>query len=244
MITVIVPVHNEQDNIIPLLEELTQAAQSASVTEIIYIDDASTDKTFEILKDATHNFPLLRILRHNVKSGQSAAFLSGVRAAQNPVIVLMDGDGQNNPADIPKLYAEYEKHAATSPKLMVAGQREKRHDNALRRISSILANKIRSFILQDTIRDTGCSLKLIRREDYMRLPYFNHMHRFLPALLMRDHVTILTADVSHRPRERGQSKYGFWDRLWVGISDLVGVRWLLFRGLPKNFEVKDISNDV
>ena len=123
---------------------------------------------------------------------------------------------------------------------MVAGQREKRHDNALRRLSSKYANAIRSFVLKDGMRDTGCSLKLIRREDYLRLPYFDHMHRFLPALLMRDGVKILTAEVSHRPRERGVSKYGFWDRLWVGIFDLVGVRWLLCRGLPHNFNSKEI----
>ena len=240
MITVIVPVHNEQDNIEPLLKEIVEASNHIAISEIIYVDDGSNDKTPEILDKMRKEVVALRVIRHSVKSGQSAAFMSGVRAAKNALVVLMDGDGQNDPKDIVKLYEQYQKHAGDTPKAMVAGQREKRNDNAVRRISSRLANKIRAALLQDNIRDTGCSLKLIRREDYVRLPYFDHMHRYLPALLMRDHVKILTVDVSHRARERGVSKYGFWDRLWVGITDLFGVRWLLFRGLPEKFESKEI----
>jgi dolichol-phosphate mannosyltransferase len=240
MITVIVPVLNEQDNIAPLLTEIIAAADHSQIKEIIYIDDGSNDETPRILAEFKSKTPLLRVIRHQNRSGQSAAFMSGVLAATQPLIVLMDGDGQNDPKDIAKLYAAYQAHPHKDTKIMVAGQREKRQDNAVRRISSRLANKIRAGILKDKIRDTGCSLKLIRRDDYVRLPYFDHMHRFLPALLMRDHVTILTADVSHRPRERGVSKYGFWDRLWVGIMDLVGVKWLLCRGLPTNFSVTEV----
>lgn len=240
MISVIVPVHNEQDNIEPLLGEIVAVSNRASISEIIYVDDGSTDRTGETLEKLRKNIPMLRIIRHTIKSGQSAALMSGARAAGNALLVLMDGDGQNDPRDIETLLACYQTHAGKTEKLMVAGQRAKRRDNLVRRISSRLANKIRSFILKDNIRDTGCSLKLIRREDYLRLPYFNHMHRYLPALLMRDHVRIVTVDVSHRPRARGASKYGFWDRLWVGISDLIGVRWLLCRGLPDRFETREI----
>lgn len=253
MITVVVPVHNEQDNIKPLLEEIAAAADKSPIKEIVYVDDGSTDETQARLQEMKKTIPMLRVVRHKICAGQSAAFMTGVRAATQNLIVLMDGDGQNNPADISKIYDTFRSEFlalgnkedtaefTTATKAMVAGQREKRNDNTVRRISSRLANKIRSAILRDKIRDTGCSLKLIRREDYLRLPYFNHMHRYFPALLIRDHIKILTVDVSHRPRERGTSKYGFWDRLWVGIVDLVGVRWLLFRGLPSDFETEEIS---
>lgn len=241
MITVVVPVHNEQDNIEPLIKEIIAVSNQVIISEIIYIDDGSTDKTFAVLEKLHSNIPILRVIRHKQKTGQSAAFMTGVRAAGNDLVVLMDGDGQNDPRDIAALYEIYSHESAYNQKLMVAGQRKKRQDNLIRRLSSRLANKIRSSILQDNIRDTGCSLKLIRREDYIRLPYFDHMHRYLPALLKRDGVKILTADVSHRPRERGISKYGFWDRLWVGITDLAGVRWLLWRGYPENFQSKEIS---
>lgn len=241
MITVVVPVYNEQDNIEPLIKEIIAVSNQIVISEIIYVDDGSTDRTFIALESLHRDIPILRVIRHEQKSGQSAAFMTGVRAAGNDLIVLMDGDGQNDPRDIVALYEMYSSESAYNQKLMVAGQRKKRQDSFIRRLSSRLANKIRSFILQDNIRDTGCSLKLIRRKDYMRLPYFDHMHRFLPALLKRDGVKILTVDVSHRPRERGVSKYGFWDRLWVGIADLVGVRWLLYRGFPENFQSKEIS---
>lgn len=240
MITVVIPVLNEQGNIPPLLNEIFEVSKIIPISEVIYIDDGSTDKTSDVLKSMRQDIPILRVIQHERRSGQSAAFMSGVRAAGNSIVVLMDGDGQNNPADIQKLYEIYIAHQKENKKIMVAGQRKKRHDNILRRLSSKYANAIRSFILKDGMRDTGCSLKLIRREDYLRLPYFDHMHRFLPALLMRDGVKILTADVSHRPRERGVSKYGFWDRLWVGIFDLFGVRWLLCRGLPHDFDTKEI----
>lgn len=240
MITVVIPVLNEQENILPLLNEIVETSQNTPISEVIYVDDGSTDQTLEILKTLRSDIPMLRIISHKHRSGQSAAFNSGVRAAGNSLVVLMDGDGQNNPADIETLYKIYSEAHKENKKIMVAGQRQKRHDNIIRRLSSRSANTIRSFILKDGIRDTGCSLKLIRREDYLRLPYFDHMHRFLPALLMRDGVKILTANVSHRPRARGISKYGFWDRLWVGIFDLIGVRWLLCRGLSRNFQTKEI----
>lgn len=240
MITVVVPVCNEQENIEPLLKEIITASNHVPISEIIYVDDGSTDQSFGALVKLRPEIPMLRVIRHSMRLGQSAAFMNGIRAAGNTLVVLMDGDGQNNPQDIEKLYGCYQEHVPKHKKLMVAGQRLKRQDNFLRRISSRLANRIRSRILKDNIRDTGCSLKLIRREDYLRLPYFNHMHRFLPSLLMRDHVQVMTVDVSHRPRAAGISKYGFWDRLWVGIFDLIGVKWLQCRGLPENFNTKEI----
>lgn len=240
MITVVVPVYNERDNINALLAEIHKASFDAPISEVIYIDDASTDGTLDVLKRSRDIYPFLRVIHHSIKSGQSAAFLTGVNAAGNNLIVFMDGDGQNNPADIRKLYEHYQKRKNPHKKIMVAGQREKRSDNFLRRISSRLANRIRSAVLNDGVRDTGCSLKMITREDYLVLPFFNHMHRFLPALLKRDNVEILTVDVSHRPRMHGTSKYGFWNRFWVGITDLVGVRWLLLRAKPIQLTLSEI----
>lgn len=239
MISVIVPVYNESENIRSLLDEFKKLSNFTSISEIIYVDDKSDDNTVSILEEIQNDYPLLRVIKHTRRAGQSAAFMTGARAAGNKIIVLMDGDGQNDPADIQKLFDCYQKSANENKKAMVAGQRLKRRDSFLKRLSSRLANKIRASILHDNICDTGCSLKLIRREDYIRLPYFNHMHRYIPALLKREGVEILTVDVSHRPREKGVSKYGFWDRLWVGIFDLAGVRWLLNRALPEGFEAKE-----
>ena len=239
MITIIIPVHNEQDNIVPLLKEIELSSKQCPISEVIYIDDASTDNTPSILEHQKENYPFLRVIRHSVRSGQSAAFMAGARAAGNAILVFMDGDGQNAPADITRLLFAYNAGTKKSKKVMVAGQRQKRHDNALRRVSSRLANNIRSWLLKDGTRDTGCSLKMIDREDYLRLPFFNHMHRFLPALLLRDHVQIVHVDVSHRPRQAGTSKYGFWNRFWVGILDLLGVKWLMMRGLPADYSVSE-----
>ena len=229
MISVIVPVNNEQDNITPLLKEISKAASAIPLTEIIYVDDGSVDKTAEVLKAQRAKYPMLRALRHGTRSGQSAATWTGVNAARNPIVVTLDGDGQNNPADIEKLYRIFEAQGGANALLMVAGQREKREDNLLRRFSSRSANKIRSSLLKDNTRDTGCSLKMYRREDFMRLPFFNHMHRFMPALMIREGVEIRHVDVSHRPRTKGASKYGTLDRLMAGILDLMGVMWLMRR---------------
>lgn len=240
MISVIIPVHNEKENIRPLLTEIVEASQNAPISEVIYIDDASTDSTFEELNSVRLDFPMLRIIKHSVCSGQSAALMTGVRAAGNTLIVLMDGDGQNDPKDISKLYNTYLEQNKKHKKVMITGQRLKRKDNTLRRFSSKYANAIRSWMLKDGTKDTGCSLKLIRREDYLRLPYFNHMHRFLPALLIRDNVEIIQVEVTHRPRRAGISKYGFWNRFWVGIIDLLGVKWLMSRGVSENLQTEEI----
>lgn len=231
-LSIVIPVKNEQDNIAPLLSELAALAEKAPVGEVLYVDDGSTDDTLEVLKALRAKYSFLRVISHDRSAGQSAALWTGVRAAGNDLIVTMDGDGQNAPADIELLYYHYKKEQPRNAPLMVTGQRLKRQDNVVRRVSSRLANGIRSFALKDGTRDTGCSLKLFRRQDYLKLPYFNHMHRFLPALMARQGVKIAHVNVSHRPRTHGASKYGFWNRLWVGISDLLGVMWLQRRACP------------
>lgn len=240
MITVVVPVMNEEKNIEPLLREII--AVDAPISEIIYVDDGSTDHTHDILKSLRREHVALRIIKHEKRSGQSAALWTGIKAAGNNLIATLDGDGQNDPADIALLYKVYQKSQATnSGRVMVAGQRRKRRDSLAKRLSSRFANKLRSCLLKDQTRDTGCSLKLFRRHDYLALPYFNHMHRFLPALMIREGVKIVHVDVSHRPRTSGVSKYGTFDRALVGVSDLVGVRWLQTRA-PSHTEIYEELN--
>lgn len=229
MISAVIPVYNEQYNVTSLLEEIASAGQNAPVTEIIFVDDASQDDTHSMLAFLRTRFPQLRVLRHSDRSGQSAALWTGVSAAKNGIIVTLDGDGQNDPADIVKLFDLFQKQGGIKASIMVAGQREKRNDNLVRRLSSRLANGIRSALLKDNTRDTGCSLKMFRKDDYLKLPCFNHMHRFLPALMMREGVAVCHVNVSHRPREKGMSKYGTLDRLAAGIIDIVGVMWLMKR---------------
>jgi len=227
MITIIVPIYNEKSNIEPLINEIFGVAQDQlPISEVIYVDDASTDGSWEELKRLRAQYPSLRLIRHKKNSGQSAALWTGIKAAGNDLIVTLDGDGQNPPADIKLLWEAYTSHQEEFSRLAVLGERTKRNDNWLRRFSSRFANKLRAFLLRDQTRDTGCSLKLFRRRDYLNLPYFDHMHRFLPALLMREGVSLVHAGVSHRPRLHGQSKYGTLDRALVGISDLFGVLWL------------------
>lgn len=234
MISVIVPVMNEEENIEPLIREIVAVSKKVPVTEIIYVNDASTDNTASILKNMKLETSLLRVIHHNERAGQSAALRTGIKAASNDIIATIDGDGQNDPKDIERLYdadafEASRRYGAPLPPVMIAGQRQKRNDNAIRRISSRIANNIRSGILKDGTRDTGCSLKMFRRSDYLNLPYFNHMHRFLPALMMREGIDIIHIDVSHRARQHGVSKYGTLDRLLVGIVDIFGVKWLQAR---------------
>jgi len=234
MISVIVPVLNEESNIEPLVREIVAA--DAPVSEIIYVDDGSTDGTVQVLRSLRQQYPLLRVIRHSARSGQSSALWTGIKAAGNDLIVTLDGDGQNDPADIALVYKTYKNEASRhNQRIMVAGQRLKRQDSLAKKLSSRFANKLRSRVLNDNTRDTGCSLKLFRRHDYLALPYFNHMHRYLPALMMREGVRIAHVDVSHRPRTTGISKYGTLDRALVGVSDLMGVRWLQTRG-PSHVE--------
>lgn len=226
MISVIVPVLNEEENIAGLIEEISRAAESTPISEIIYVDDGSTDGTYEVLRSLKSKYSALRILRHDRPCGQSAALWAGVKAASNNLIATLDGDGQNDPADIARLYDLYERSKNHREKLMIVGERKKRNDSISRRLASRFANRLRSALLKDRTKDTGCSLKMFRRKDYINLPYFNHMHRFLPALMIREGVHLVHVDVSHRPRQHGVSKYGNFSRALVGVSDLLGVWWL------------------
>lgn len=239
-LSVIVPVHNEAENIEPLLNEIITALADFAEYEIIYIDDGSTDNTLNILKNVQQTIPNLRVFHHKKSCGQSAAIFTGIKAAKFTFIATLDGDGQNNPADICHLYANLQTQREHNPKLaMIAGWRNQRHDTQWRLISSKIANSIRATLLGDATPDTGCGLKVFLRDAALELPFFDHYHRFLPALMLRAGYQVISLSVSHRARERGVSKYGTLDRLWVGISDILGVMWLKTR--MKRTEVYEIE---
>jgi dolichol-phosphate mannosyltransferase len=221
-ISVVVPVRNEQDNVASLIAEIHAALTSLITHEIIYVDDGSTDDTFARLKQLQHQYPQLRVVRHQQSCGQSTAVRTGVKHAQYDWVATLDGDGQNDPADIPKLLAAL----AAGVDLVGGNRRASRRDTWIKRISSVVANGVRSRMLNDDTPDTGCGLKLFSRSAYLDLPYFDHMHRFLPALIKRRGGKIVSVPVSHRNREHGKSNYGTIDRLMVGIVDLFGVAWL------------------
>lgn len=226
-LTVVAPVRNEAGNIAPLVAEIEAALTGRIAFEIVYVDDGSTDATGAELDALRRTRPYLRVMRHAQSCGQSAAVRTGVRAARAPVVVTLDGDGQNDPAFIPAMYAAL---TAAGPGCgLVQGQRVGRRDTGFKRFQSRVANRVRGAILQDGTRDTGCGLKMFRREAWLALPYFDAVHRFTPALMKREGFTIAHVDVKDRPRGAGVSKYGFFDRLWVGIVDLAGVRWLIKR---------------
>ncbi len=227
-LSVVVPVFNERDNIPPLLAEIAAALRGKVDFEVVYVDDDSSDDSVAVLAGQKPNYPELRIVRHLSRSGQSTAVWNGVRAARSPWIATLDGDGQNDPADIPKLLAERDKAQANVR--LFAGWRTTRRDSFNKRISSKVANAVRSRMLKDSTPDTGCGLKLFDRDVFLRLPYFDHMHRYLPALVKRAGFQSTSVPVGHRPRTAGTSKYGMLDRLWVGIADLRGVAWLMRRG--------------
>ena len=219
-LSVVVPVRNEQDNVASLIAEI-DAALSLEY-EIIYVDDGSTDATFATLKNLQKQYPQLRVIHHEKSCGQSTAVRTGVKFAKYDWIATLDGDGQNDPADIPKLLAALE----DSVELVGGNRRASRRDTWIKRMSSVIANTVRSKMLRDDTPDTGCGLKLFSRAAFLDLPYFDHMHRFLPALIKRRGGKIVSVPVSHRNREHGTSNYGTIDRLLVGIVDLFGVAWL------------------
>ena len=236
-LSVIVPVFNEVENVEPLILEIQATLDNTIPYEMIFIDDCSIDGTLNKLIEFNRKVETLRVLTHERRSGQSAAVRSGVQAAQANLVVTLDGDGQNDPSDIPNLLAAYEENVGTTKKIMICGQRAKRKDSFIKRFSSKIANGIRSSLLGDLTMDSGCGLKLFRVTDFMELPSFDHMHRFLPALMIRSGGKVIPIMVSHRSRERGRSKYGVFDRLWVGIFDLFGMVWLRCR--PINPEVEE-----
>ena len=224
-LSVVIPVRNEAENILPLLAEI-HATLAGREFEVVYVDDGSTDATPKVLTDAQARYPRLWVLAHAESCGQSAALITGFRAARGEWIATLDGDGQNDPADIPTLLAERDRAGRAANLQLVAGYRKKRQDTWLKRISSRVANGVRSRLLGDATPDTGCGLKLILRSAVLELPVFDHMHRFLPALIQRNGGSTVSVEVNHRPRTRGTSNYGMFDRLWVGIVDLFGVMWL------------------
>ncbi len=225
-ISVIVPARNEAGNIAPLVAEIAAVLQGRAF-EIVYVNDGSNDATGEELRDLMRERPWLRQIRHKEACGQSAAVRTGVAAARALVIVTIDGDGQNDPVFIPALIAALE---AGAPRVgLIAGQRLGRKATGFKRLQSRIANGVRNAVLKDGTRDTGCGLKAFRRDLFLALPYFDGLHRFLPALVRREGFDVGYVDVVDRPRRHGVSNYGFWDRLWVGILDLAGVWWLVRR---------------
>jgi dolichol-phosphate mannosyltransferase len=225
-VTVVVPAKNEAGNIAPLVTEIAAALQGRAF-EIVYVNDGSTDATEKELRGLMAQRPWLRQIRHAQSCGQSAAVRTGVLNARAPVIVTLDGDGQNDPAFIPALIAKLEQ---AGPGVgLVAGQRVGRKSTGFKKLQSRIANGVRGAILKDGTRDSGCGLKAFRRDLYLALPYFDALHRFMPALVRREGFDVAYVDVVDRPRQHGVSNYGLWDRLWVGILDLFGVWWLIRR---------------
>ncbi len=243
VLSVVVPVHNEQDNILPLLDEITAALDGVGEFEIVVVDDGSTDGTPNVLRASGRKG--LVVVRHRRNCGQSAALLSGVRIARGAWIATLDGDGQNDPADIPKLWRMLGETGDPDLK-MIAGHRKRRQDTWLKRLSSRIANGVRGWLLGDSTPDTGCGLKLFERELFLRVPHFDHFHRFLPALIQHGGGRVTSVEVRHRHRRSGRSHYGVGNRLWVGIVDLVGVMWLKRRSARRAelLEVTSVDDGV
>lgn len=237
-LSVVVPVFNERDNVASLVDEIITALRGRIAFEIVYVDDHSRDDTLAVLTSLRARVPELRVLHHLVQSGQSTAVRNGVKAARGAWVATLDGDGQNDPADIPKLLDA--RAAADGATKLFAGWRVQRRDTGSKRLASKLANAIRRRLLRDDTPDTGCGIKLFEREAFLELPYFDHMHRYLPALMQRSGWRTLSVPVNHRARSAGVSKYNNLQRALVGIADLRGVAWLIRRA--KCTAVEEISN--
>jgi glycosyltransferase involved in cell wall biosynthesis len=226
-VSVVIPAYNEEGNVGPLTAEVHAALAGVVEYEVVWVDDGSSDATVEKLREIAQATPgRVRIIRHPHSCGQSTALASGIAEAHGEWIATLDGDMQNDPADIPAMLV---RRTDPEPADMICGHRTTRKDTWLKRVSSKVANRVRGGLLRDRTPDTGCGLKVFRRDLFLALPYFDHMHRFLPALALRDGATVVSVPVNHRPRETGSSKYGLWDRLWVGVVDMFGVRWLIKR---------------
>ena len=233
-LAVVVPVCNEEDNVAPLVGEILAALRGRLAFEILYVDDASRDATLQRLRELQAATPELRVLRHLQNAGQSTAVRNGVKAARAPWIATLDGDGQNDPADIPKLLER--RASAPAEVKLFAGWRVNRQDSGSKRWASKFANALRSRLLRDATPDTGCGIKLFERDAFLDLPYFDHMHRYLPALMQRAGWQTVSVPVNHRPRTAGVSKYNNLGRAIVGIRDLMGVRWLITRSRRTGIE--------
>jgi len=227
-LSLVVPAYNERDNLAPLLGEIAAALDGAVPSyEVIVVDDGSTDGTFEALKTLRRKYPQLHIISFEGNAGQTAAFAAGFRAARAPIVVTLDADLQNDPADIPKLVAELQRSGATA----VAGYRAARRDTAWKKLQSRIANGVRNRLNGEVIRDTGCSLKAFRTEAVRDLTLFTGMHRFLPTLVKMNGGTVTEIAVGHRPRQHGVTKYGMWNRVWRSLQDAFAVRWMQRRAL-------------
>ena len=239
VLSIVVPVRNEAANIEPLIAEITAAA-AGIVHEIVYVDDGSTDDTAGQLRLAQRRWPgTLVVRRHRASCGQSAAIITGIQIARGTWIATLDGDGQNDPANIPALF----QRARVGDGLfdLIAGHRTRRQDGWVKRQSSRVANRVRAALLGDSTPDSGCGLKVFRRAAFLALPHFDHMHRYLPALFIRAGGSVQSVPVNHRPRVRGQSKYGTFDRLWVGLVDMAGVAWLQRRARRPVVETPELA---
>jgi dolichol-phosphate mannosyltransferase len=229
-VSIVVPVRNEAGNLAPLIAEIAAALDGRWRYEIIYVNDGSTDATPAHLAEIMKQRANLRRIDHAVSSGQSAAVRTGVRAARGAIVATLDGDGQNNPAFLPDLIAAIQNGDGRVG--LAAGQRIGRKATGFKKLQSRVANRVRNAILHDGTRDTGCGLKAFRRDVFLIMPYFDGLHRFLPALVRREGYDIAYVDVIDRPRHSGVSNYGFFDRLWIGIMDMIGVWWLIRRKKP------------
>ncbi len=226
--SVVVPVHNEAGNVAGLIAEIAKALDGRAF-EMVFVDDASTDDTRAMLAGLKTQYPMLRVLGHRRNAGQSRSIRSGILAARAPVIGTLDGDGQNDPADLPDLYRQFTRAGAPEGLKMVMGRRAKRQDTAWKRFGSRLANNVRKRLLRDDCDDSGCGIKVMSRDAYVHLPYFDHMHRYMPALMRAEGFGVEYRDVNHRPRGTGRSNYTNFGRLNDALSDLRGVTWLIRR---------------
>ena len=226
--SIIIPVRNEADNVAGLANEIARSLEGRAY-EMIFVDDASTDDTRAILVALKADFPALRVVGHRHNAGQSRAIRTGIRAARAPIVGTLDGDGQNDPADLPALYRQLTRSDAPEDLKMVMGRRARRKDTAWKRFGSRFANVIRQRLLKDGSDDSGCGIKAMERNAYLSLPYFDHMHRYMPALMKAEGHAVEFRDVNHRARGGGQSNYNNFGRLWAAVSDLRGVMWLIRR---------------
>ena len=228
-LSVVVPVHNEAANLAGLLAEIRDALDGVAEYEVVCVDDGSDDDTPGLLASLAAEYPRLRVVRHQRPQGQSAAIAHGVSQARGPWVATLDGDGQNDPADIPRLLAIVRAADTPGSIRLLVGERSRRQDPWIKRFAGRVANAIRARVLGDGARDSGSGLKLFSTECFLALPQFDHMHRFLPALFLRSGWQVASVPVNHRPRRHGRSHYGVLDRLWAGIPDLIGVLWLQHR---------------
>ncbi len=237
-VAVVIPALNEEGNIGRLVRETFRVLPQEILSEVIVIDDGSSDRTGDEVKSLIPSYPRLRYIRHNQKAGQSAAIRTGVLAAQCPIVATMDGDGQNDPADIPNLFRKLGSPGQGGPAL-VGGVRENRKAQQARRLASVMANVTRRAILADNCPDSGCGIKVFWRESFLRLPYFTSMHRFMPALFLTYGHKVEFVAVNDRPRLAGQSKYTNFSRLLLGLSDMMGILWL-----RRRTRIPDIAEDT